>query len=192
MKNRNLLPPVNILPEEWRSEAFIAGGFAAFPALSTDCDLWVTVPTGNDLDAVRQELLLWLAEQGFVALAQRDAQTNEDIRLTEWEEYPIFLDNRKVARITGLRTGEIFPKPIHLIVTNGDVDQVLSGFDISAHQIALTDIWTNPTEVEGNDYTRLDEEVRILKDTPHTRERFDRINARYAEFREKGAPCQSL
>lgn len=174
--------PFDILPEEWQADSFIAGGFAAYPALASDIDLWVTVPTGNDLEGVRAELVLHLQAKGFVYAEQKDREEGARINNDDPEDYPMFLDNRKVAVVTA-RHGFKYAKPIHIIVTNGDVDEVLRGFDISTHQIALLLPFTNPTEHEGNDYTRLDEEPRILKDTPHTRERYARIRERYADFR---------
>lgn len=65
--------PDDLLPEKYRDQAFIAGGFAACPSLANDMDVWVMAPcpftneTGADdlrvlvhLHAVRKELLAHL------------------------------------------------------------------------------------------------------------------------------------
>lgn len=182
------LLPKNLLPEEWRNESFIAGGYAADSTLANDVDVWVTVPVANSLAAVRLELLAHLEAQGFEFVTSVIRTVDEEVALGYSIEVggELFLDNCQVVVVTGRRNGGAFVQPIHLIVTNGDVDDVLSGFDISTHQLALVPQTSRTPEfgtVYGEGWTSITEEPVVLRDTPHTADRLKKITARYAHMR---------
>lgn len=179
----NRLLPFHVLPEEWQDEAFIAGGFACNRDLANDIDLWVTVPVGNDIDAVRQELLDNLRVTGFIFEEQVDVRTHEGFPVTGEDGYDINLEVRKVAKVTG-QFSFTFAKPIHLLVTNGNVDEMLAAFDLSTHQIALVNVFSPvPLEVKGPSWTPPTVVPIVLRDTPTTSARWKKLMDRYQQFR---------
>lgn len=182
MRKRVDVPDLHptILPPRWREAAFIAGGYAVDQDRASDVDVWVTVPEAQSLSLVRDEILAWLNDEVFDFTEQKDHQYDENVELAT--SYPMTLENYKVAMVTG-QAGVEFVRPIHIIVTNGDVFEVLEGFDISTHQAAVTNPFENPTFVPGPNFTPTNVEPVILKDTPHTRNRFIRIARRYESLR---------
>ena len=177
--------PSNLVPDRWLADTFIAGGYAAMPERASDIDVWVTVPVENNLGAVRGELLDHLREEGFVFDTQDEARTrNIDV----WVDAYTNLQTMKVALVKGLSpktdasTGYYFHQPIHLIVTNGTVDDVLDSFDLSTHQIALVQEKGDWVPVKGLNYTPVTQVPTFLKFTPTTDERFDKLMKRYADF----------
>jgi hypothetical protein len=173
-----------LLPERWREDAFIAGGYAACPELATDIDVWVPVPEENSLSDVRSELLAWLGLQRleYRAAVERTIDANVELGYSLRVGGIVYLDNRTVATVFGTMENR-YPRPYHLIVTNGDVDDVLEGFDISTHQIA----YTSKGVVKGSGWTPLHEQPVVLKDTPHTQNRLAKISQRYAHIRAEYA-----
>src|SRR3990167_5083266 len=66
--NNKLMILWNLVPKEWRSQAFIAGGYAACPALASDLDLWIFVDGGHgpSLSDARTEVLAHVAHVGCI------------------------------------------------------------------------------------------------------------------------------
>lgn len=174
-KMGNVCRPADLLPERWRDEAFIAGGFAASPALASDIDLWVSVPSNWSLNEVRQEILDHLQSTGCDFKELEDRRVSDDVFVDA--EYMINLDMRKVAIIHGERAMG-YEKPVHVIVVNGGPVDVLAGFDISTHQVAL---WRGRV-LKGPQWTPLSEYPVKLKDTLTTDARMVKLTKRYAHL----------
>lgn len=173
-----LLPP-NLLPDGWKHEAFIAGGFAANQELASDIDVWVTVPAGNDLAEVRRELLAHLHAAGYVIVIEPDLrlERNDDI---EVDHYHNVLSTYKVAVLI---RGNL--KPIHLMVTNGNVTDVVDSFDVSTHMAAILNPFSDePRYYHGDNWTPVNELPVVIKITPTTTTRLRKITDRYAEYRK--------
>ena len=172
--------PRNLLPEGL--VAFIAGGYAACPALAEDMDVWVSTRLSRKpvlpLPELRQLILDHLKQQGFMFAPQDDTRQTE----AGLEGYEIEVNILKVAMVSGESLFESdYRLPIHILVTDANCSQVLEGFDISTHQVALT--YDGP--VVGRDWTPLTEEPVVLKNSPKTPARLEKIRNRY-----KGAYAQ--
>lgn len=171
----SILPP-NLIPTDLH--AFIAGGYAACPDLASDCDVWVTVPK-DTLVQTRGALLAHLMREGF-SFCEEGGRDTHDVGDPQYDLNTVITD--KVAIVAAYIQGRNVP--IHLLVTDGNVDDVLEGFDISTHQCAIT-----PKRDErlytGNDWTPLDEEPYVIRWTEPTRARLDKIRARYAHLRKE-------
>lgn len=149
----------------------IAGGFAAFPALATDCDVWVFATDDVPLDEYRSVLLevVSRALPGFVEEGEgEDPTTYGNLGLTV----------QKVGRYGSC----------HLMVTDAAVGydyetgvlRLLDGFDVSTHQCAITD---EGTFVKGHQWTPLTVPPVALRDTESTVTRMCKIADRYVAFR---------
>lgn len=178
--------PDELLPTgDYKARAFVAGGYAACPSLATDCDVWVTV---RDVEQARDELLAYL----YGVQGPRPSNMEVEHRLGAPDDYGVRLPVKtlKVARIPARIEGRLLD--IHLMVTTGDIDDVLDAFDISTHQCAIT----RRTELEGRVYrgsrwTPLDVEPQVLRWTPTTPDRLDKIRTRYNHYRE-GTPVGEI
>lgn len=165
--------PRTMLPEKYRDFAFIAGGYAACPALAMDIDVWVPITNAEDgvkipallLDA-RGEILDYL-ESEFFPYKEEDGKLRGQAGMSG--VYPVGV--RKVATIESAHLSH----PVHIMVCAGSVLEILSGFDISTHQIALTMAGV----VKGDRWTSIYEVPRALKMTPTTPERLVNIAARF-------------
>lgn len=123
----------DFLPEELRKKAFIAGGWAACPALATDRDVWVTIDNKFDSQALRNHL------ESRALFYTVDFEPHD-------RDYPN--GSRKFADLT-------YPwEKVQILLTRMEPEDVLSQFDISTHQIAITgdgriikgDKWTPVTD----------------------------------------------
>lgn len=169
------------LPERWRSESFIAGGYAADPKLACDVDVWVSVPVENNMDVVREEILQHLRERDYFRFEELS-----DVRVeNELVDAYTNLQTRKVAIVRGSQTLS-YTRPIHIIVTNGTVHDVLASFDLSVCQVAITfPNVAGPTVakiVHGRNWTPTDESIIVLKDTPTTMARLMKYQARFVHL----------
>ncbi len=121
----------NLLPKG--TTAFIAGGFAACPALAADVDVWVQVLNPEDLLSMRTALLNHFRTTGpHVVIEEPQPPTGVCLDMDDPDHY-YGVQTVKVARITGVGL------PIHVMVTTGSVTEVLDGFDVTTHMIAITD-----------------------------------------------------
>lgn len=155
--------PRNLIPEDLEEQAFIAGGYAACPALAQDMDVWVFVDGGHEnLDEARNRVLEHL--QTFFDITEEHGGTISDYQGVE-------VNILKVAFVRG------FNLPIHVMVCDAPVGIVLKNFDISTHQVALTAHGV----VKGEGWTSPLEEPVVLErmENEHTQERLAKIRARY-------------
>lgn len=161
--------PANVLPKQYEAQSFIAGGWAACPAQATDLDLWVSVDgDAETLNIVRERLLDHFAHQVNyrVSVEQSDELARGYIPDTTFI-------TRKVARLTNRVTGGL----IHVLVTTGDVIDVLSAFDISTHQVAIL---PSGQVVKGPHFTTVSQPPIVLREGgPTTAERLRKITNRY-------------
>lgn len=162
-----MLPPNLLPPGHLTTNAFIAGGYAACPALATDIDVWITVPT-YDLDHARSEILRWLHEQDNLVFEELTDGRVDQVHSPDG--YGTDLNVRKVATVEHYRGTKY-----HLLVVDGDVDAVLDSFDVSTHQVALTPFGV----VTGENWTPTNVYPVQLRDTPTTAARMAKIAARY-------------
>jgi hypothetical protein len=159
--------PKGILAPHREGNAFIAGGYAACPALAGDLDLWVWVDERKEsLSHAREQILLWLEAELWPYEAQGGLQqvTND-----QNPNYPV--QSMKVALVRS----PYWSHPVQIIVTTADPNALLETFDISTHQIAI--VFGNV--IKGSGWTPITETPRILRMTPTTPERLERIAARY-------------
>lgn len=175
--------PVNLLPADLQLDAFIAGGYAAFPALAADIDVWVPVKGGVlELAAARERILAHVREMG-VTIDEQDGEGSrreqfaaepslprDQFITSTFENYHLTLRIRRVGTVTGL--GEL---PYHIIVVDGDVDEVLGAFDISTHQCALT----RRGFVRGEQWTPINAAPVVITEKYTTPERLAKIRYRY-------------
>lgn len=182
--------PVSLLPTPYRETAFIAGGFAACPALAADVDVWCPVDLmADDSDpfglvwAERDRIVDWLKAQFGSAFVEHDASSS---RRGDVPTPPSFRHGQLVSTFEGYhlpipirRAGAVtivgHALPYHIIVVGGDVDEVLSSFDITTHMVALTPRGV----VVGEHYTPPFEEPRVITKKYTTEARMEKIRARY-------------
>lgn len=158
--------PATLLPADLQSKAFIAGGYAACPALAADMDVWVPV-SAHRMSTERARILTWLedtmwpyetlTDRRFVVLDNSDAH------------YPIAAG--KVAIVRSVHMSH----PVHIMVVSHKVKELLESFDVSTHQIALA----YGNVVKGSGWTPITVPPVKLKDTPTTDARMEKIAARY-------------
>lgn len=174
--------PAGLLPPN--TPWFIAGGYAACPALANDIDVWVCEPVA-DLEETRVRLLVHLEQ--FVAARNPGPGFAYLSPYKRWRvaaeqgvsTAPLYdqdhIDIRKVAVVLAPDHAKV--KPIHVIVTNApDAGSILSGFDISTHAVAIDhtgrvwrhNLWTAPHQPPA-----------VIRTNPKTQERLDRICQRF-------------
>lgn len=176
--------PIRLLPECARAGAFIAGGFAACASLAEDVDVWIPIdPFGDPWDAthnarnlvvayLRQEFGDKFIEQDKPGTPRGDKKDWERNRLLSTHEgYNLPIPIYRAGSVVGL--GSL---PYHVIVVGGDVDEVLSSFDISTHQVAL-----HPERglIKGEHWTPITEHGYVLKNKYSTASRLTKLAARY-------------
>ena len=154
--------PKNLIPDGLHY--FIAGGWAACPALATDRDVFVQ--TAGDLIDTRAMLLDHMRAQGFEVV--EEDETRDAVTINGYDNIPIV----KVAKVTQKRA-----QPIHVLVTSGDIEEVLNTFDINTSQVAITD---TGRIVKGDNYSSPVQPVCKVRDTPSTDARFSKYEARFA------------
>lgn len=168
--------PLNILPEAYRGQWCVAGGWAACPPLATDMDVWVYDLPTDRLDAIRTELLEHLS-----ALRQDQPRgpyfvPGEDVRAAQGYQHPCTV--KKVAVVS-----QSYPaKPIHLMVTDASCPgEIIGGFDISTHAVA---IGHNGMVHTHFDYTAPHVFPVQLKETETTPTRMAKIASRFGHTLE--------
>ena len=157
--------PSNLLPAN--TDWFIAGGYAACPALASDRDVWVTAET-SDMDATRERILAHLETEfeKWQIVVLEPSQRQEGT-------YALSL---KVARV-------ITPGvPCEIIVTDAEnAHALIDGFDVSTHQIAIL---PNGMVVKGALWTSITERPIKLRDSDTTDARMVKIATRYGHVKE--------
>ena len=178
--------PVNLLPEQYHPHAFIAGGYAACPALAQDIDVWVSVDTinaPNPWDAVwdAREIILRHLDTTFHTVQPEDVEgspryRNRLIVRSTFEGYNLPLPIYRVAtvKVDGASL------PYHIIAVGADVDEVLSSFDISTHQVALT----TRGVVKGEHWTPTWAPPVVINNKYTTPARLEKIRTRYHQTTE--------
>jgi hypothetical protein len=168
-----MIPP--FIPEAYRERTFIAGGWAACPALASDMDVWILATTTQanssdfDLKDLRAEVLaaIKVPFNTFARLREEDSD--------EAGEYGgVEIKIRKVCYVD--RDGV----KLHVMVTNAPIiEAVLANFDISTHQIAIDH---KGQVILGPDYTPVYETPKVIEGraNEHTPARLAKITARYA------------
>lgn len=163
--------PRGLLPDELEGYAWIAGGYAACPPLASDMDIWVlcgdlTRDVLGSLDTYHALILKHLTDAGHDITME-----DENTKTADYEGYRINI--HKVARVEGAMS-------YHIMVTDAiDIMQVLDGFDISTHQVA---IGPDGEIVRGRDFTNVRSWPQMLLNTPHTQERFEKITKRFGHW----------
>jgi hypothetical protein len=153
--------PNNLLPPG--VEYFIAGGYAVCPALATDRDVFVQT-TGN-LEDIRAMLLDYMRANGFTVVEESKVDVSDayDGGIVEISKVGKVLMGTK-----GL--------PIHVLVTQADVQDVLNTFDITTSQVAIT---RTGKVVKGNSWTSPARAPQITKSIPSTPERLVKYQLRF-------------
>lgn len=165
-----MIPDI-LLPKTMRRRAFVAGGFAACPALATDIDVFVTAST-TELTKVRRQLLNHLYDQ-----LNEDIEflmhEEEDRRVDSHERYPGSHGVFTILKVCKVLIGNT---EFHVLVTDGSIDEVLSSFDISTCQVAIT---SDGHVVRGDNWTPPSVPPVKLKDTPTTDARMQKYQERF-------------
>lgn len=158
--------PKGLLPPDLEGSAFIAGGYAACPALATDIDLWVYV-AGESLADARDRILLWLQTEMWPYETQED--NRPQLAGSTIDGYSIISVKVAIVRSPHLS------HPIHIMVVNQSPVDLLETFDISTHQVAI--VFGNV--LKGSRWTPITQPPIMLKNTPTTPYRMIKIAARY-------------
>ena len=156
-----LLLPKQILPPDLMQWAYIAGGYAACPALASDIDVWVQVKEGQ-LVNTRIQILQWLESNMWPFKAEDNEGPLSDTYVA---------GVLKVAIVTSPHLSH----PVHIIVTESTPIQQLELFDISTHQIALT--WGGV--VKGSQWKSIFEPPKVMIEMPRTATRLAKLTKRY-------------
>lgn len=163
--------PRDLLPEGLTY--FIAGGYAVCPALATDIDVWVRAPKG-ELEAYRQRILDYLQEKEVIF--EETKPSERQIETADYYDTEAFI--QKVAIVN-----EHF-LPIHLLVTDASVDDVLASFDLSVCQVALTSYGV----VTGRDWTPVTKPIAVVRNTPTTPARLEKYRKRFKQYTQNIEP----
>lgn len=159
--------PKELLPSDLMNSAFIAGGYAACPALASDIDLWVMAPP-NQLGATRKTIINWLETEMWPYEVQEDQRLSV---LGPAAAYGYDVIAGKVAIVKSPH----MTHPIHIMVVDRSPAELLETFDISTHQVAI--VFGNV--VKGSGWTPVTVPPVMLRNTPTTPERMRKIAARY-------------
>lgn len=166
--------PAGLIPKGY--EWCVAGGYAACPALAQDIDVWVWGVATDDLETVRARLVQHL----FDTYTLSKVQSGTDTRKAPNYSQPTQITILKVAEVKDVQFsfgGYTTTKPIQIMVTDAaSPEQILFGFDISTHQIAIMPdgvVW------KGANWTAPHVPPVKLLDTAKTEERMQRIAARF-------------
>jgi hypothetical protein len=161
--------PCGLFPDEIAMRTYIAGGWAACPALAGDMDLWVLCPEGR-LEQERLKLLgILQTHEGVEAV--------EDVQRETGHDYDgIVHQIRKVAKI------EYNGTKIHLMVTDApDVFALLDGFDITTHCVAIDPFGM---VIRGRYFSAVNQPVHSVDGNSNekSQSRWERIRDRFAPF----------
>lgn len=160
--------PTNLLPEKWRNQWCIAGGYAACPALATDIDVWVYNIHEQLLTTAREELLEHLATTRLYFIPQ-PLHKGDGIQKLEPDEMEYVGKTLKVA--------DVWSENIHLLVTSAKtVEELLDTFDISTSMAAIL---SNGKTVRGKDYTHPGRPPQVIRMTPTTQVRLLKLCERF-------------
>lgn len=179
--------PSNLLPENVRDSAFIAGGFAACPALADDIDVWVPVLSYDNSDPwdlchkAQQQLATYLRDTFGGGFTAQDDELSKRVQNVEWARNRLLTTAEGyVMPIPIYRVGSVevpgASLPYHVIVVGGDIDEVLSSFDISTHQVALC---PQKGVIKGEHWTPITERGFVLKNKYSTPARMLKLAKRY-------------
>lgn len=160
--------PKGLLPPDLMDNAFIAGGYAACPALASDLDLWVYVPQSQSLQAARTEILQWLESELWPFELQEDRRFNR-LGPSASEGYDVIAGKVAIVKSPHMT------HPIHIMVVDRSPAELLETFDISTHQVAI--VFGNV--IKGSEWTPVTVPPVMLKNTPTTPERMRKIAVRY-------------
>lgn len=167
---RDVLPPSVRKSGAW----CIAGGYAACPALASDIDVWIYGVEPEDVETMVQAARAHLMQAGLRHEIQDDTRTQEGAG----NYVGLTCEIRKVAIVTGA------PQPIHLMVTTAyDPLELLSGFDISTHAVAIL---PNGTALRGDSWTPPHVDPRAVHETTKTPARMAKIRARFGRDPKTG------
>ena len=159
--------PKELLPSDLANCAFIAGGYAACPALATDIDVWVYIQKESEtLREARARILGWLESEMW---PYEEEEANSRREGFDKDGYSI--SSVKVAVVRSPH----WSHPVHIIVTNAQPAELLETFDISTHQVAI--VFGNV--VKGSKWTPVTQPPVMLRNTPTTPERMEKIRTRY-------------
>lgn len=166
-----MIPP--FIPVAYRERAYIAGGWAACPALASDMDVWILATTqeANNPD-------FNLADLRAQVLNDIGPAVHEEDSLESGEYGGVEIKIRKVCRITPSSGVSL-----HLMVTDAPIiEAVLANFDISTHQIAVSPFGE---VIFGNNWTPITELPKVIEERRNgqTEARLKKITERYASRR---------
>jgi len=165
-----------IVPSQWHSSAYVAGGYAAAPHQAADIDIWIlgvgalesAWSLTEDLKATFENVPGYLAE-GAVSYPDGDTSPHPFAKVAE-----SMVEMPPLSPRFGWMKVQLMATPFR------DVQELLSYFDLSVHKFA----WqlTKPEElIAAPDATQTYEPIRITRfDTPaHTLSRAAKLEARY-------------
>lgn len=151
-----------LIPEgfEW----FIAGGYAAVPALAEDIDVWIRAKSEIEARVIKEIVRKRLISRGldWVREDSEERRTYHDLPIVTMKIGKVFLEG--------------MVQPVQFIVTTATVGEVLENFDVSAHQVAIL---SNGKVVKGPHWTPPFEPPYALRQNEKTAERLERITKRY-------------
>ncbi len=152
--------PKELLPADLMGSAFIAGGYAACPALARDLDVWVLAPEAEDLESARERILAHLES------------TMWPYEALDWmtEEY----GTTHAMLVATVRSSHL-THPVQILVTHSQPIDLLETFDISTHQVALV----LGNVVKGSSWTPVTEPPVMLRRSPSTPVRMAKIAKRF-------------
>jgi len=166
--------PAGMLPDgvKW----CVAGGWATCPALATDQDIWVFAKGLGSLAEVREMLLDHLRKY-FGMDFDEEVVVLEDRRVVEGVDAS---EGYETLPTTTVKVASFYKAGAerHLLVTDAkDAHALVNSFDISTHMVA---IMPNGQVVTGDEWTTVNEKPVMVRDTPTTAARLEKITARYA------------
>lgn len=183
--------PEKLLPEKWQPFAFIAGGYAACPSLAGDMDVWVLAPCPFRnrhepekcaFDDLRVHVWLQQRREELLTHLRRNytrwqvAEETEN-RSVEHDGVPTPYTHdlaHMVLRVAKITSHSL---PIHLLVVDAEFPkQVIDGFDISTHSVALV---PDVGVVRGSNWTPITDVPEVLRTNEKTPDRMDKICTRY-------------
>jgi hypothetical protein len=160
--------PRDLLPKEMLY--FIAGGFAVCPVLATDIDVWVQAEKGM-LDETRQRILDHLTDQAIVF--EEEQPSSLSIETADYYDTQAFI--LKVAKVKYEHS-----LPIHILVTDAAIEDVLRSFDLSICQVALT----RYSIVTTDNWTPVTAPIAVLRNTPTTPARLEKYRQRFKQYQQ--------
>lgn len=146
----------------------IAGGYAACPALATDCDVWVY---GVDDGPFEREKILWRLRSQVAPCIVEFVEESNDTEASTNMYGGDYIYSWKVAQLADGR---------QIIVTTAEsIQEILAAFDVSTHQVALT---PDGELIKGYEWTPITVPPVQIRSTRTTPYRMQKITARYGHF----------